>query len=209
MLFNYQQLPNGLIKQIEKESFNYGFEYSNNYNKLGELGKRMAHLRMGYLIGVLGHVPKTLLDVGYGNADFLSVASTFIDKCYGSDVSEEYKLPDNVNFINAKNIYDTHFEVVCFFDVLEHFDDIYDIQKLDTDYIYVSLPNCEYKSDEWFINWKHRKPNEHLWFFNEHTLKIFFEEIGYERVATSNIEDIIRKDINNNPNIISGVFKKK
>jgi hypothetical protein len=208
MLENYKILENGIITQINREPFNYGLDYSANYNKLGELGKRMAHLRLGYLLGVLGYTPKTLLDVGYGNADFLSVASTFIEKCYGSDVTSDYPLPENVQYLSPEKIYDEKFDVVCFFDVLEHFDDIYDIRKLQSDIVYVSLPNCNYKSDEWFDSWKHRKPNEHLWFFNEDSLKTFFEEIGFKCIATSNVEDIIRKDINNTPNILTGVFTR-
>lgn len=209
MLDNYKKLDNGIITQINRKPYNYGFDYSNNYNKLGELGKRMAHLRLGYLLGVLPFKPKTILDVGYGNADFLTTASCYIDECYGSDVTEEYKLPENIKFIPSKEIYSKSFDVVCFFDVLEHFDNIYDIQKLKTKYIYVSLPNCDYKDDDWFEKWKHRKPDEHLWFFNQKTLRVFFDEIGYDCLRTSNVEDIIRKDINNNPNIISGIFVKR
>lgn len=206
MLDNYERLSNGVIKQVDRNPFVYGFEYSNNYNKLGELGLRMGYLRLGYILGCITDPINKLLDVGYGNGDFLKVASNIITDCYGSDVSAEYNIPENCTYID--NIYDTEFDVVCFFDVLEHFDNIYDIKQLKTKYIVISLPNCHYFSDEWFHNWKHRKPNEHLWHFNKESLVNFMNEIGYDLISISNIEDTIRKNDEVYDNILSGVFKK-
>lgn len=207
MLKNYKMLPNGLIRQINRNIKIYDFQYVDKYNNLGEIGLQMSYLRMGFLIGALGFKPQSILDVGYGNGNFLSVASKYIDKCYGTDTAQHHLLPEGVEFIENSKIYDLEFDVVSFFDVLEHFDDIYDIKKLKTKYIAISVPNCDYKSDQWFENWKHRKPDEHLWFFNKETLITFFQEIGYECITTSYIEDIIRKDLNNKPNILNGIFK--
>ena len=67
MIDNYRKHENGVIEQIIKEPFDYNFDYSNNYNKLGEIGTRMAYLRLGHLIGSLGFVPKSIMDIGYGN----------------------------------------------------------------------------------------------------------------------------------------------
>lgn len=209
MLPNYKLLPNGVIQQIDRKPFVYGYDYSNNYNKLNELQKRMSHLRLGFLLGAIGSIPSSILDVGYGSGDFLDVCKSIIPECYGSDVTQEYPLPETVKFLDSEQMYQTPVDVVCFFDVLEHFHDIYDIQKLKTDYIYVSLPWCEYKSDEWFESWKHRKPDEHLWFFNKDSLCKFFDEIGYDLITSSNLEDIIRHDSDNTPNILSAVFKRR
>lgn len=204
MLENYEKLSNGVIKQINREPFNYGFDYSNNYNKLGEIGKRMGYLRLGYLLGVINETPNSILDIGYGNGDFLETCTNVISKCYGYDLSE-YPVPDKVVKLDSLNI---EVDVITMFDVLEHFDNIYDIKNFNCKYIYLSLPNCDYKSDEWFDTWKHRKPNEHLWFFNQESLMTFMKEVGFECVSISFIEDIIRKDLINKPNILTGVFKK-
>lgn len=206
MTQNYEKLPNGVIKQINREPFNYGFNYSNNYNNLGELGTRMGYLRVGHLIGSLGFIPNTILDVGYGNGDFLKAASNIIPNCYGSDVSNSYPLPDKIKFID--NIFNFESDVITFYDVLEHFDDIYEIKNLKTNYIVVSLPDCHHFSDDWFKSWKHRKPNEHLWHFNKQALTNFMKEIGYEVINLTNIEDSIRKIDENYSNILTGVFKK-
>jgi hypothetical protein len=207
MLKNYELLNNGVIKQIKKIfEVNYNIEYiENSYNQYGELGMRMGHLRLGYLIGCIGFIPNSILDIGYGNGDFLRVCTNLIDDCYGNDISG-YKVPENVTFISDP--YENKYDVVSLFDVIEHFDNIYDLKNLKTDYLYVSTPNCHYESDEWFEKWKHRRPDEHLWHFNRESLINFMLEIGYQCLTTSNIEDTIRKSNDNFGNILTGIFKK-
>jgi hypothetical protein len=64
-------------------------------------------------------------------------------------------------------------------------------------------------SAEWFESWKHRRPNEHLWHFNDESLKKFVESQNYEFVNSTNIEDCIRKTNYNYPNILTSIFKNK
>jgi hypothetical protein len=149
----------------------------------------------------------SLLDVGYGNGDFLKIGSKIIPHCTGSDIAPAYPLPNQIKTTN--DIYRDKYDVVCFFDSLEHFDDIYEIKKLNTKYIYIAVPLCHYISDEWFKNWKHRRENEHLWHFNLESLTAFFADIGYKILNHSHLEDIIRTRYDKNlPNILSAVFKK-
>jgi 2-polyprenyl-3-methyl-5-hydroxy-6-metoxy-1,4-benzoquinol methylase len=207
MLENYKKHNNGVIEQITKIKFNYNKDYINNsYNTYGELGMRMAHQRLGYLIGSLGFIPESLLDVGYGNGDFLKAASSIIPLTYGNDIST-YPIPENSIFIDDP--YNISVDVVTFFDVLEHFHDIYDIKLLNTKYILISVPNCHYFSDNWFDNWKHRRPEQHFWHFNEESLINFMDEIGYDVINTTNIEDTIRDNKMDYDNILTGVFKKR
>ena len=205
MLQNYKQLDNGVIQQIDRKPFNYDFNYSNNYNSLGEIGKRMAHLRLGHLIGSIGHIPNSVMDIGFGNGDFLKVCASIIPKCYASDVSE-YPSPEGCEFVKDPN--SVEIEVVTMYDVLEHYFDITDIKNLNTTYLIVSMPECHYFNDEWFENWKHRKPDEHLWHFNKESLVNFMKEMEFEKINISNLEDTIRINNQNYSNIITGVFKK-
>jgi hypothetical protein len=211
MLNNYQKLENGVIKQIDKSSsVSYNYDYVNNsYNTYGELGLRMAYLRLGYLIGSLGFVPNSILDIGYGNGDFLKACSNLIKNCYGHDISG-YPLPSNVSFV--EDPYKEKYDVITFFDVIEHFNNIYDAKNLKANYILISLPHCHYFDDNWFETWKHRRSNEHLWHFNKNSLISFMKEIGYECINTCNIEDAIRKDNKATEekyeNILTGIFKK-
>jgi hypothetical protein len=204
MLQNYKKLENGVITQIDREPYNYSYEYSNNYNKLGELGIRMGYLRLGHLIGSIG-IPKSVMDIGYGNGDFLKSCLDIIPNCYASDVSV-YPCPEGCTFVS--NPYENEVDVVTMYDVLEHYNDIYDIKNLKTKYLILSMPECHYISDEWFSNWKHRKPNEHLWHFNKTSLTQFMSEVGFEMLSISNIEDTIRKPTDSYTNIMTGVFKK-
>lgn len=207
MLENYKKLDNGLIKQNSffSKLQNYNIEYiKQRYDSYKELSIRMSYLRMGYLTGVVKKID-SLIDVGYGNGDFLNVTKEIVKKCYGFEVNC-YNIPEGCIKIN--NIYENSYDVVCFFDVLEHFEDIYEIKNLKTNYIYISVPECHYFSDEWFEKWKHRRPDEHLWHFNKQSLKNFMEEIGYELIQYSNIEDCIRKSSDVNSNILTGIFKK-
>ena len=167
----------------------------------------MSYLRLGVILGNLPKIPDSILDVGYGNCSFLNSAKTIIPNCYGHDISD-YPVDDNITRVDT--IFEKHYDVICFFDSLEHFEDINIIDKLDCDYIFISLPNCHYFSNEWFLNWYHRRPNEHLWHFCEDSLIKFFNENGYEKIYISNFEDAIRKNetIKDSTNILSAMFKK-
>ena len=207
MLDNYEKFKNGLIKQ--KNFFKHKKEYNIDYIKqrydvYKELSINMSYLRLGYLIGSLDKVPTSILDVGFGNGDFLNAAKAKIQNCFGFEVNE-YIVPNGC--VCVDDIYKDSYDVVCFFDVLEHFEDIYEIKKLNTKYIYISVPECHYNSDEWFLNWKHRRPDEHLWHFNLSSLTNFMNEIGYHLVNFSNVEDCIRVPTDNQTNILSAVFK--
>ena len=207
-LCNYKTLNNGVIKQINVTKIEYNYEYSNKYNQFGERGNYLSYLRLGVLLGNINKIPNSILDVGYGNGSFLNASKNIIKNCSGFDITP-FPLPDDITIENS--ITEKHFEVICFFDSLEHFDDINIIDKLNCDYVYISLPWCHYESDEWFLNWYHRKPNEHLWHFNDKSLIRFFEENGYENIYLGNVEDTIRKNnqCNKTPNILSAIFKKK
>lgn len=209
MLENYKKLDNGVIKQINVTPIKYNFKYINDrYNTYGELSNYMSYLRYGYMIGSIGYIPNNILDIGYGNGSFIQTCSKNIENCYGTDISD-YKLPDKCKFINFDEIFNINFDVVTFFDSLEHFEDISFVKNINCKYIIISVPNCHYISDEWFFNWKHRRENEHIWHFNKNSLIKFMFENNYELVNTSNIEDIIRvgNDINNS-NILTCTFKK-
>jgi hypothetical protein len=85
----------------------------------------------------------------------------------------------------------------------------YTNDKLNCDYIFISVPWCHYNSDKWFLKWHHRRYNEHLWHFNDKSLVRFFDENGYENLYLGNFEDAIRKNNSTQSNILSAIFKKK
>jgi hypothetical protein len=206
-LNNYVKLENGIIKQMIVNKIEYNYEYANKYNDHGEKSNYLSYLRLGVLLGNLKQIPNSILDVGYGNGSFLNAAKNIIPNCFGFDISG-FPLSDDITIENS--ITDKYFDVICFFDSLEHFDDINIIENLNCEYIFISVPWCHYLSDEWFLNWYHRKPNEHLWHFNNESLVNFFNEKNFKCIYMSNFEDTIRKNssCNEYPNILSAIFKK-
>lgn len=213
MLDNYEKNADGVIhqKRIVNSMQVYDKHYvDTRYNTYDEKRMQMAYYRLGFILGQIGEVPNSILDVGYGNGDFLKASSTIMNRCYGNDVSN-YPLPDKVEFVT--NITAQHFNVITFFDALEHFEDIEFVKELDCDYLVVSLPWCHYFSDEWFDQWKHRRPDEHLWHFDDASLVRFADRMGYDLVSITNMEDAIRVDpvakSEGYSNILTGVFRKR
>ncbi len=208
MLENYERLPSGVICQKKVHKITYNFDYSNKYNSYGEKGKYLSYLRLGVLVGQLGHFPQRLVDVGYGNGDFLTACKSCVPHLFGCDISE-YPVPEGTTKIALTDI--SNVDVVCFFDSLEHFEDPTIIKDLDTQYVFISVPWCHYVSDEWFAAWYHRRENEHLYHFNDTSLRQFFAEAGYDCVYMGCFEDAIRVNPHVAPlsNILSGLFRKK
>lgn len=205
---NYEISNNGVIKQKIIEKIVYDYNYSNNYNKHGERGNYLSYLRFGVIMGVLQRLPKSIVDVGYGNGSFLNVCIENIENVYGCDISD-FPVPEGSKKIALSDI--SNVDVTCFFDSLEHFDDINIIKNIDTKYIFISVPWCHNFSSDWFLKWYHRKPNEHLWHFNKRALIDFFDNSNFDCIYTSNFEDCIRKNASSSyyPNILSCMFKKR
>ena len=207
MIDNYIQLSDGRIKQVNKKEFIYDYNYSNNYNSPTYIKNslNLSYIRYSYIVGAIHRQPFSILDVGYGNGDFLSVASDQIKKCYGYDISD-YPVPENCQ--RAHSLTSEFYDVITFFDSLEHFEDISFVEDLKCNYVCISLPECHYFSDEWFDTWKHRKPDEHLWHFNLLALITFMKSVGFNYITHSNIEDQIRKHSHDYSNILTAIFKK-
>lgn len=207
MLDNYIKLSDGRIKQEVIKPFKYGLDYSETYNQspYKENSEYISYLRYAYIIGSIGKIPNSVLDVGYGNGGFLSVASNQIPNCSGFDISE-YPVPSGCTKVDSMT--DQFFDLITFFDSLEHFEDISFVKDLKCDYVCISLPWCHNFSDEWFDQWKHRKPDEHLWHFNKEALISFMFDNGYLFINGCNIEDQIRKSSFDCPNILTAMFKK-
>jgi hypothetical protein len=207
MIDNYEITEDGVIKQIKITPFNYDKEYSDSrYSIFSDRGNILS-LRLGYIIGSIGKTPESLLDVGYGNADFLNWCNGFIPKLYGNDIQPAYPLSSDITFID--DITDIDVEVITFFDSLEHFTNIDWVKDLKCKYAVISLPWCyNGLDDEWFSTWKHRKPDEHLFHFTADSLNNFMSRMGFEMINHCNVEDLIRVDKSLSPNILTACFRK-
>lgn len=206
LLENYDINEDGVIYQIDKNAFPYDKEYvENSYvNRLGELSNYMAYLRLGYIIGHIG-IPYSIMDVGYGDGSFLKACKKIIPTCAGNDISK-YEIPEGCEFVS--NITDRYFQVITFFDCLEHFENIDFVSSLQCKYLVLTVPYCHYHNKEWFKEWHHRKPDEHLWHFNLDSLNNFMKRMGYNLSNHSQLEDVLRNKLGNEQNTLTCIYKK-
>jgi len=209
MLDNYEKLRSGVIKNLAPDPPIYDEEYVIRYNNsLGGQANELSCLRLGLLLGCLNHPIQKLLDVGYGDGNFLERASTVIPKCFGYDVSPAFPLPPSSNIKSVKKITGTYYDVVTFYNSLEHMSDIDFIKEIQCTYLAITTPWCHYFSDNWFQNWKRRKPKEHIWHFNDETLTRFMLRQGYTVLHYSNVEDTLRGEKIGYASYLTAIFKK-
>ena len=99
-----------------------------------------------------------------------------------------------------------HYDMVCFWDTLEHIPNFAVVQDvLDiTDFVVLSIPIPPVNVMNFNIeDWKHFKPGEHLHYFTEATLDAFWSKLGFEKVFSGSPECPPRQDI------ITAVYAKK
>jgi SAM-dependent methyltransferase len=203
-LENYEVLQSGVVRQITRTPFDYDINYASE--RYAKTPYTLSYARLGYLISKISRLPSSVLDVGYGTGQFLEVVHSVGIPCFGFDISPT---PTPPGILKVSSILENHYDVITFFDSLEHFEDITFIKKLDCNYIVVSVPSCNHPDNpEWFFNWKHLRPDEHLWHFSPKALTAFMEESGYSEISQEVVEDAIRKDDRYTPNIITGIYRK-
>jgi hypothetical protein len=216
----YARDQNGVIHQLYPERFTYDEKYVHIYDEPDRVRKAEAlqQLRLAWLMGVTADTSLTsLIDIGYGNGAFLRHCKDNTNlKLYGSDISG-VDTPAGVRFIDPADWINEPASVVTFWDVLEHFPDLSFVRLIAARYIIVSMPWCHFNrtevkyfdktiADEDFSNWFHRKPNEHLHHFDRDSLIAMMKMYGWKCIATTNIEDLIRKRYDKN--ILTAAFAR-
>jgi len=191
----------GVVEQVDKSNIiNYNESYLEKYDKIKDLCYNMAYLRYGIASRVKFN---SVFDFGYGTGEFLEVCAKANKSCYGYDPINR-KIKDVYTECNPSSPINNHYDLVTFFDSLEHMKDIDFIKNIKCNYVIVSVP-C--MPNEGFNNWLHKRPNEHLYHFNVSSLKNHFESKGYKCLSIGNPEDVIRQS-ELKPNIITGIFEK-
>ena len=95
-------------------------------------------------------VCRDLGDVGYGDGNFLSKAKSVVQDCFGYDIPPVFPLPQGVKRID--NITGAYYDVVTFYNSLEHMPELDFLQKIQCKYLVVTVPWCHYFSEEWFLS---------------------------------------------------------
>lgn len=203
---------NGVIKQLYPERFNYDAKYVAIYDTPERMQKSQAlqRLRLGYCESHFDRPINSLIDIGYGNGAFLEYVKVTktINALYGHDISG-VEPPRGVHEVNEKWIFD-HYDVVTFWDCLEHYPDISFVANIRANIIVISLPWCHANTFgvDWFTTWHHRKPNEHLNHFNNISLVKTMAMYGWRNISTCNMEDMVRvPKVKQNRNILTAAFR--
>ena len=195
-------------------TIDYNKPYIEHYDAL-ESREAMSFLRAGFVrclrmrAGKRRNIGTRLLDVGYGNGDFLKAAQKCGFEIYGSDVhglGEKYGIRDIPLDTPGS------WEIVTFFDSLEHFASLDIIRGLlcRTKMAVVSLPCL---SDALLVagEWKHHKPGEHIHLFTLQSLKILMNQAGLQLIDACDIEDAVRGKLGGKTqqqNILTDAFSR-
>ena len=214
MLDNYQVDRFGVIHQIDFTPINYDKEYISYYEDLSDRTIKLGYQRLGWVLGLMGEIPRSVLEIGYGTGTFIEAARiTGVMDCAGFDIAR-FPLPEGVRFVDWEEALGSRWDLVAMFDVLEHIPDLSFLETLRTRYLAVAVPYCRCRElgtdgDAWFRTWRMRLPNEHLHHFDRESLVALLAYSGFECMTLNCFEDGIRlRPGEAGPNILSGFFRK-
>ena len=233
MIDNYEIDAFGVIHQIDWQPKAYDAEYMNYYEGLRERTIKLGYQRLGWMWGLtagLGskrdaatgeQAGRRLLEFGYGLGTFLEAAQLAgIEHCYGCDITR-YPLPAGCSFCNWDEALARSWDVVGLFDVLEHIPDLSFLERLDTRYLAIAVPWCQWRevaatdgdeaaADEWFANWRMLLPDEHLHHFDPTSLDALMAHHGFTAIEHNTFEDGLRLRAGEpGPNVLSAFYEKR
>lgn len=210
MLENYKKINAGhwfqstLTGNIQR----YDIGYVKSRYDVYDTVDKMSELRYNLIANIVGDF-HSICDFGYGNGSFMKYCLIKNKLVYGYDISD-YGSPQGA--IRIKNPDDVDVDVYTFFDSLEHLNESnltsFLVSK-PTKFICISVPWFhESQGTDWFLNWKHRRENEHLHHFDSFGLMNLIIGCGYKVLYVGNPEDAIRKSQTNLPNILTVIAEK-
>jgi Methyltransferase domain len=129
-----------------------------------------------------------ILDIGYGNGSFLKHARSCGMEVYGLDVHGE-----DFGITTVSRDTPLAFDLVCFFDSLEHIPKFAWLFALRAAHVIVSIPDAPDYLLETPRAWRHFKPGEHLHYFSRHSLDLLMRNWGLTtKLADGCPEDELR-----------------
>jgi len=172
------------------------FEYNLNYwdkmiRQNSPTAKEINKIRWNFIKPVK---PKSVLDYGSGCGFFRAFRPVGIE-CDTFDI----------NNYPQSGINKEKYDLVCFWDVIEHFKDLNEIftvlEKVKAFNIAFTVPALQI--DTVLELWKHYKPGEHFHYFSDDKWDNLFLEHGYKKIRSGYPECPPRSDI------YSAIFKRK
>jgi hypothetical protein len=182
--YNYELNSYGMMRQLNPKKF----DYSKKYLDKQSTNENMSWLRIGYLSNVISYEclrDSKVIELGPGTGMFFDILQPYVRTIDGYDIVES-----KYSTVTLEDVRSTKWDLLCAFDVLEHFEEIDDLWKIDFKWGYFSMP-CPPTSGI-TATWKHLKPNEHIWHIKPTSFKFWAEDHGYSVVASGSPEDLIR-----------------
>ncbi|MFD2053812.1 class I SAM-dependent methyltransferase [Mesorhizobium calcicola] len=214
MLDNYEVDRFGVIHQIDFTPIKYDKQYISYYEDLSDRTIKLGYQRLGWVLGLTGEIPRSVLEIGYGTGTFVEAAKIAgVADCAGCDIAE-FPLPKGVSFVDWDEALANSWDLVAMFDVLEHIPDLGFLARLKARHLAIAVPYCRWRElgadgDAWFRTWRMRLPNEHLHHFDPDSLVALLAHSGFHCVTLNCFEDGIRlRPGEVGPNILSGFFRK-
>lgn len=161
----------------------------------------ISYLRVGLLKAFVSK--GRLLDVGHCRGDFVRAAQRAGFDAWGYDVHGiDVGVPTVPKLCNGQP-----WDVVTFFDSLEHFDRLESARALGSlaKWIVVACP-CRPASFPAVRDWRHYRPGEHLHYFSRQSLGRLFTRRAL--VLETNAEDAVRGQRGSATNIATYIFRK-
>jgi len=165
--------------------------------KDAEIGRKLLELRTSQ---IYRHIRKgTLLDYGCATGEFHQSLNGGIIG-HGYDVNPYYGFP-------KKDIVNPY--ILTMWDCIEHLDYPQNvIQIFNPAFLFVSTPSTDDFKGKDLGQWRHYRPHEHVHYFNEASLKTFFDMNAYEVLETNYDESKIRKS-GGDRNILTMIGRKR
>jgi SAM-dependent methyltransferase len=179
----------------------YDANYAHQYDRLPV--KEMSDLRWNFIQSCLNLTRGSrVLDVGYGNGAFLKRACGAGMSIFGADVhTEDFGIP--VVDLETK----ISFDLISFFDSLEHFPSFAPLLRLRSKNVIVSIPQTPDFILDAPRRWRHYKPGEHLHYFSHRSLDTFMAQWGFQRkLAQGYPEDSIRGKLSIDGEIYDNIY---
>lgn len=212
MLPNYRIDQFGVIHQIDFTPITYDRTYISYYEAKSDRTIKLGYQRMGWILGLLGQIPDSVLEIGYGTGTFIEAAQILgVENCAGCDITN-FPLPEGVKFLDWTSALKPAWDVVAMFDVLEHIPDLSFLAHLNTRHLAIAVPYCRWGElgDAWMRDWRMLLPNEHLHHFDKSSLVALLDHYGFECETLNTFEDGLRlRPGETGPNILSGFFRKR
>jgi hypothetical protein len=157
----------------------YVAERYDKYATTREMSELRAHIVQSVIMMSGKMHMGRLLDVGYGNGDFIRSMTTHGWEAYGNDVNPTpYEGVRRVCLPTGWWPENQRYKVITFFDCLEHFEEFTKVREVarNTDWIFLSYPMMPAGFPTAAVKsvWKHYRPGEHHHFFTPGAVQRLF-----------------------------------